>query len=76
MNVISLVEITKLVLPEMIQRNNEQILMLGSSASYQPSPLLANYSATKAFIVNYTDALINELKDFHVTVTLLVPVSY
>ena len=73
LNVVSLVELTKVVLPEMIERNEGRILMLGSIASFQPNPLLASYSATKAFIANYTDALINELKDTHVTATLLVP---
>jgi short-subunit dehydrogenase len=73
LNIISLVELTKLILPEMIERNEGQILMLGSIASFQPNPLLASYGATKAFIANYTDALIDELKDTNVTVTLLVP---
>lgn len=73
LNIISLVELTKLILPEMIQRNEGKILMLGSIASFQPNPLLASYAATKAFIANYTDGLINELKDTNVTATLLVP---
>ncbi len=73
LNITSLVELTKLVLPEMIKRNDGRILMLGSSASFQPNPLLANYAATKAFIANYTDALIDELKDSQVKATLLVP---
>ena len=72
-NIIALMTLTKLVLPEMIQRNSGRILMLGSSASSQPSPLLANYAATKAFIANYTDALIDELRDTQVRATLLVP---
>jgi len=73
LNIISLVELTKLVLPQMIERNEGKILMLGSIASFQPNPLLASYAATKAFIANYTDALIDELKDTNVTATLLVP---
>ena len=73
LNIISMVELTKLILPEMIQRNDGRILMLGSIASFQPNPLLASYAATKAFIASYTDALINELKGTHVTATLLVP---
>lgn len=47
--------------------------MLGSVASFQPCPFMACYAATKAFIDSYTDALIEELKDTKVTVTLLVP---
>ncbi len=73
LNIISLVELTKLILPEMIERNEGRILMVGSIASFQPNPLLACYAATKAFIANYTDGLIDELKDTNVTATLLVP---
>ena len=73
LNITSVVELTKLILPGMIERNEGRILMLGSIASFQPNPLLACYAATKAFISNYTDALINELKDTKVTATLLVP---
>ncbi|CAF1311234.1 unnamed protein product [Adineta steineri] len=73
LNITSLVELTKLVLPEMIERNEGKILMLGSIASFQPNPLLACYAATKAFIANYTDALIEELKHTNVTATLLIP---
>lgn len=68
-----MIELTKLVLSEMIIINEGRILMLGSLVSYQPNPLLACYGATKAFIANYTDALINELKHTNVTATLLVP---
>ena len=73
LNITSMVELTKLILPGMIERNEGRILMLGSIASFQPNPLLACYAATKAFIGNYTDALIDELKDTKVTATLLVP---
>ena len=73
LNIISLVELTKLILPKMIERNSGKILILGSIVSFQPNPLLVSYAATKAFIANYTDALINELKDTKVTATLLVP---
>ena len=73
LNIISLVELTKLFLPEMIERNAGRILMLGSLASFQPCPLMACYGATKAFIGSYTDALIEELRETKVTATLLVP---
>lgn len=73
LNILSTMQLTKLILPTMIERNYGRILMLGSSASFQPNPLLANYAATKAFIASYTDALIDELKETKVTATLLVP---
>lgn len=73
LNVISLVHLTKLYLKEMVERNNGKILQLASISSYQPTPLLAVYAATKAFVLSFTDALINELKDTGVTMTALIP---
>jgi len=73
LNVASLVHLTKLYLKEMVARDNGKILQLASIASYQPTPLLAVYAATKAFVLSFTDALINELKDTNVTMTALIP---
>lgn len=73
LNIASLVHLTKLYLCEMVERNQGKILQLASIASYQPTPLLAVYAATKAFVLSFTDALINELKDTQVTMTALIP---
>ncbi|CAF3638138.1 unnamed protein product [Rotaria sp. Silwood1] len=68
-----MVELTKLVLSEMIQGNEGRILMFGSLAAFQPIPVIASYCGTKAFVTNYTHSLINKLRDTKVTDTLLVP---
>lgn len=73
LNIASLVHLTKLFLKDMVQRNEGRILQLASIASYQPTPFLAVYAATKAFVLSFTDALINELKDSNVTMTALIP---
>lgn len=73
LNVASLVFLTKVYLRKMVRRRQGKILQLASIASYQPTPLLAVYAATKAFVLSFTDALINELKDTGVTVTALIP---
>jgi uncharacterized protein len=73
LNIISLVELTKYYVKDMVARNRGRVLMLSSIASTQPNPLLAVYAATKAFVQSFTDALINELKDTEVTVTALLP---
>ncbi|WP_430406529.1 SDR family NAD(P)-dependent oxidoreductase [Fluviicola sp.] len=73
LNVTSLVQLTKLYMREMVRRDEGKILQLASIASYQPTPLLAVYAATKAFVLSFTDALINELKDSNVTMTALIP---
>ncbi|MFN8285691.1 MAG: SDR family oxidoreductase [Chitinophagales bacterium] len=73
LNIISLVHLTKFYLQEMVKRNRGKILQLASIAAYQPTPLLAVYSATKAFVLSFTDSLINEVKDTNVTITALIP---
>ena len=73
LNIASLVHLTKLYLREMVDRNEGKILQLASIAAYQPTPLLTVYAATKAFVLSFTDALINELKDTNVSMTALIP---
>jgi uncharacterized protein len=75
LNITSLVHLTKVYLREMVDRNEGRILQLSSIAAFQPTPLLAVYSATKAFVQHLTDALINELKDTNVTLTALLPTA-
>jgi short-subunit dehydrogenase len=57
----------------MVARNEGRILQLGSEVSKIPTPLLAVYAATKAFVLSFTEALRNELSDTDVTMTLLMP---
>lgn len=73
LNIISLVELTHLFLQDMLKRKQGKIMQLASVASYQPTPLLAVYAATKAFVLSFSDALCNELQDSGVTVTALLP---
>ncbi|HEX9980990.1 MAG TPA: SDR family oxidoreductase [Flavobacterium sp.] len=73
LNVVSTVVLTKLFLKEMVARNSGKILQLGSTSSKAPTPYLSVYAATKAFIYNFTQGLINELKDSKVTMTALLP---
>jgi short-subunit dehydrogenase len=73
LNIISLVILTKLFLKDMLENGNDRIMQLASVASYQPTPLLAVYAATKAFVLSLTDSLVNELEGTGVTVTALIP---
>jgi uncharacterized protein len=73
LNIASVVHLTKFYLKDMLLRKEGKILNLASVASYQPTPTLAIYSASKAFVLPFTDSLIHELKDTGVTVTALIP---
>lgn len=73
LNIASVVHLTKLFLQDMVARNEGKILNLASIVSFMPSPLMSVYAATKAFVLSFTEALQNELKDKNITVTALCP---
>ncbi|KAL5531903.1 hypothetical protein ACEPAF_5466 [Sanghuangporus sanghuang] len=54
--------VTQIVLRNMLQQRRGLILTLTSFAGAIPSPLLATYSASKAFLQTWCDALQSELK--------------
>jgi len=73
LNVTTLTHLTRLYLPEMINRKCGYILNVASTAAFQPGPLMAVYFATKAYVLNFSEALANELAGTGVTVTCLCP---
>lgn len=73
LNIKTLTYLTKLFLPEMVERNEGRILNIASVASFLPGPLLAVYYATKAYVLSFTEALENELKDTNITISALCP---
>jgi len=73
LNVTSLMHLTKLLLPGMVARKDGKILNVASTAAFQPGPLMAVYYATKAFVLSFSEALVNELEGTGVTVTALCP---
>ena len=72
-NVASLVHLTGLLLPAMVARGSGRILNMGSTAGFQPGPLMATYYATKAFVNSWTEALYHELRGTGVTATVVCP---
>jgi uncharacterized protein len=73
LNVTTLTHLTRLYLPEMIGRGSGRILNVASTAAFQAGPLMAVYYATKAYVLHFSEAIANELKDSGVTVTCLCP---
>jgi uncharacterized protein len=59
--------------PKMVERGRGAVLNVGSTAGYQPLPRQATYSASKAFVNTFSDALHAEVKGDGVTVTSLRP---
>lgn len=73
LNVCATVILTKHFLKEMVARGEGKILNLGSVAGKLPGPWQAVYHATKAFVLSFTTAVREEVKDSGVTLTALMP---
>jgi uncharacterized protein len=73
LNVTSLYELCSLYGKHMKERGRGRILNVASTAAYQPTPFFAAYGASKAFVLNYSEALAKELEDYGVTVSCLSP---
>jgi short-subunit dehydrogenase len=72
-NVVALVELTRLLLPDMLARGRGRILNVGSTAGFQAGPFMAVYYASKAFVNSFTEALAYELDGTGVTATVSCP---
>jgi short-subunit dehydrogenase len=72
-NVVALTELTRLLLPGMVARRRGKIMLVASTASFQPGPRMAVYFATKAYVLSLGEALAYELRATGVTVTTLCP---
>lgn len=72
-NIAALTELTKVIVPMMVKRGTGKILNIASTAAFQPGPLMAVYYASKAYVMNLSLALSEELRGTGVTVTCLCP---
>ena len=72
-NMTSLVELTRRLIPGMIHRGWGGVLNVASTAAFQPGPYMAVYYATKAFVLSFTESLAEELSDTEIKVTCLAP---
>ncbi|KAI9756654.1 MAG: hypothetical protein M4579_003743 [Chaenotheca gracillima] len=71
-NCVGTLRVTQIVAPGMVQRKRGLILTMGSFAGLVPTPLLATYSGSKAFLQHWSTALGSELEPHGVQVELVV----
>nr|XP_020464488.1 very-long-chain 3-oxoacyl-CoA reductase-B-like [Monopterus albus] len=72
-NIKSVCEMTRLVLPRMVQRKKGAILNVASASAMYPVPLLTLYSATKAFVDFFSQGLQIEYKSKGIIVQSVLP---
>ncbi|MGN6374529.1 MAG: SDR family NAD(P)-dependent oxidoreductase [Sphingomonas sp.] len=73
LNCRALVELSHAFLPGMLAAGQGAILNVASTAAFQPGPWMAVYYATKAFVLSFSEALHEEVKDRGVRVSALCP---
>lgn len=73
LNITSLVVLTKLFLQDRIPQKSGKILNLASIASKSPGPWHSVYHGTKAFVLSFSEAIREEVKEQGITVTALLP---
>jgi short-subunit dehydrogenase len=73
LNVEALVELTGRCLPGMVARGRGAVINVSSVAAFAPSPGMATYSATKAFVLSFSEAIAAELRGTGVHVLCVCP---
>ena len=69
----AMVRLSRLFVPRMVERRRGWVLVVASTASFQPVPYLSTYAATKAFDRFFALGLAAEVARFGVKVTALCP---
>jgi uncharacterized protein len=73
LNIRALVNLSFVVINDMVLKGGGSILNVASTAAFQPGPKMAVYFATKAFVLSFSEALHEEWKDRGIKVSALCP---
>lgn len=72
LNILSLTKLCYLFLPD-LKKNSGSIINVASQAAFEPIPYMASYGATKAYVLNFSEALRVELEKSKVKLMTLCP---
>lgn len=75
LHVNTVVESVRLFLPGMIERRAGGIINVASTAGFFPVPYLAEYAATKSFLIAFSEALAEEVRHSGVRIQVCCPGS-
>ena len=73
LNLVALMAMTQLVLPEMIERHSGHIVNIASVAGLAPVPYAAVYSATKHAVIGFSQSIRYEVAEHGVGVSVVCP---
>jgi short-subunit dehydrogenase len=72
-NLMAGIELTRLILPSMLERNSGHIVNIASGSGKKGAPYNSIYSASKAGLIMWTDAVRQELTSTNVGITVVCP---
>lgn len=73
LNVVTVVDLAHQYLPAMADRGHGAVINVASIGGFQPAPYLAVYSASKAFVLTFSEALWGEYRSRGIQVLALCP---
>lgn len=73
LNIGSLVALSRLLVPGMVERKRGGIINVASTNAFQPMPYFSAYAASKTFVLAFSEALSEELRGTGVRVMALCP---
>jgi short-subunit dehydrogenase len=73
LNCAAVVELTRAFLPRMLQQDSGGVINVASTAAFQPTPQMATYGATKAFVLSFSQAISTECRRSSVNVLAFCP---
>jgi len=73
LDIVAVTHLTKLFVRDMVKRGFGYVLQVASIGGYQPSPTYASYSAAKAYVLMFGEALNFELRNTGVSCTVVSP---
>lgn len=74
-NVATVVNLTRLFLPAMVERRSGYVMIVASTAAFQPVPYISTYAATKGFDLLFAEGIAEEVRRHGVNVCALCPGS-
>jgi 3-oxoacyl-[acyl-carrier protein] reductase len=72
-NVMGVYNVTRAVLPDMIERKSGDIVNISSTAGQKGAPVTSAYSASKFAVLGLTESLMLEVRKHNIRVTALTP---
>lgn len=73
LNVATVVDLTRALLPQMLDSGRGALVNIASTSAYQPTPDMAVYGGTKAFVLSFTESVAFECRRSRLKIVAVSP---